>query len=1013
MTHLVTLGSLQLTGDSGALLAGRRKILALLACLLRRAPDPVRRSELTHLLWRDRSENHAKQSLRQALAELRPIFGEALLADGDSVLIDPEACSLDARAFEEAVRLERWEDAARHWGGDFLVGLDSLGGEPWTRWLAEERLKLRHSAVAAFRELHASSDRHDDRKAAMEWSIKWCEVAPLDEDAFAARIGSLVRAGRPVDAAVCYEGFVRRLHNDSHAAPSEKFEALKETFAAGRPAPADTVVVRGTVTLSGLSQLGVDARAVAEAAAVIDGTADEATLKAVSHITSFSFTHAIDELVQHGILAAAGEGKWEFTSSANRDRVFGVISADRRINLQRAIAARLGPPVDANRSPLPRRPSPVRQSSGTRIRPQAVAAASVGAVLLVVAANWAARVTTASAVELKAGSTVLLDHVRATSDRELAGAVNTAATLGLSQSRHVALYKPSEVSRDTVAGASHAERIRALARRERIPRIIALDITGTDSALRVAARLIDGSSGEVLGEESVDTRRAQLVDDLDRLLRRVRVTLGESEEIVRDSSRLLREVGSASIEALSAYADGLEAWSADRTGQARAAWTRALQRDSAFALAELALANDAFTREDVREGDRWVRRAITHASRLTALDVLRARQMIALRDGRLDEASKLAEQAARRSPSSQAWFDVAMAHVAADRCADAIKAFERALAADSAHSPSRLGIADCAISQGNTALALKQVDAAWRIDSTSMRPADYALHRGRALVRAGQYNDADSVFRTMFDGASTDSAAAYRWLAQSLMMRGRYGEALPMLQSATRMMRQVGDVQALFDNTVIEATAYVAIGGRTRASELIDEAVWLAASRPVSASGYFQLGHLMARIGRLNGSREMLRHASIKTPQDVAANAWAVRLLTASLQLAERTPADALGTLDKPNAPIDLEPFRLAVVADANMMVGKPEVALEAARRLSQEWHFGDGAQDEWLRATLRIARVSEMTGDTANARANYRKYVDRWKDADVFLVELSAAQRALVRLGGPAVAAASGPRGR
>ena len=58
-----------------------------------------------------------------------------------------------------------------------------------------------------------------------------------------------------------------------------------------------------------------------------------------------------------------------------------------------------------------------------------------------------------------------------------------------------------------------------------------------------AARLIDGTSGEVLGEETVETRRVRLVDDLDRLLRKVRVTLGESAEIVRDSSRLLREVG--------------------------------------------------------------------------------------------------------------------------------------------------------------------------------------------------------------------------------------------------------------------------------------------------------------------------------------------------------------------------------------------------------------------------------------------------------------------------------------
>ena len=1005
MIQLVTLGSLQLNGESGPLLAGRRKILALLACLVRRSPEPVRRAELAALLWNDRNETHAKQSLRQALAELRPILGDALLADADSVLVDADACRLDVRLFEDAVRLERWDEAAHMWGGDFLHNLDSVGGESWKVWVAAERATLRGHAATAFSALYAVAERRDDRKAAMDWAQKWCDVAPFDEAAWTARINSLVRAGRPVDAAVAFEGFVRRLHNEARGVPSPVFEALRETFAAGRAAPADKVVIRGTVTLSGLTQLGVDARAVAEAAAVIDGAADEATLQAISNVTSFSFKFAVAELVQHGILQPCGDKTWEFTSSANREKVFGVTSGHRRLNLQRAVAARLGTPLETKRSVLPKPAPAAPKSSERRIRPQLLLAASVVGVLLFAGGRWAARIATASAVELEPGSTVLLDHVSDSTDPALAGAINTAATLGLSQSRHVALYKPA-VRRDTTPGARHADRIRALARREKIPRIIAIDITGTDSALRVAARLIDGSSGEVLGEESIDTRRARLVDDLDRLLRKVRVTLGESEEIVRDSSRLLREVGSASIEALSAYADGLEAWSADNAEQARGAWRKALEQDSSFALVELALANDAFNRQAPDEGDRWVRRAITHAARLTALDALRARQMIALREGRLDEASTLAEQIARRAPSSQAWFDVATVHVAAGRCADAINSFERAISLDSTHTPSRLGLAECALAQGNATVALKHLEAARRIDSAGLMPVEYALQRGRVLTRAGRLLEADSAFRTMFTGATVDSAVAFRWLAQLQMMRGRYGEALPMLQSASRLTRQAGDVQGLFDNLVLEANAYSAIGGRSRASELIDEAVAVAATRPVSVSSYFQLGHLMARIGRLNGAREILRQVSARVAQEGGSNQWPIRLLTASLHVAERNGADALTNVDAPNAPADLEPFRLALSADANALAGKHEAAVESARHLDQAWHFGDASQDEWLRSTLRIARYSEMAGDTATARATYKKYVDRWKDADVFLVELSMAQRSLVRLGGAAIAA-------
>ena len=979
---------------------------------MRRSPEPVRRAELAALMWSDRNETHAKQSLRQALAELRPILGDAMLADADSVLVDADACRFDVRVFEDAVRQERWDEAAHVWGGDFLNGLDAVGGESWTAWLLGERAKLRSGAATTFSSLYAIADRRDDRKAAMDWSQKWCDVAPFDEVAWTARINALVRAGRPVDAAVAFEGFVRRLHNEAGGVPSPAFEALRESFAAGRAAPADKVVIRGTVTLSGLSQLGVDARAVAEAAAVIDGAADEATLQAISNINSFSFKAAVAELVQHGILQPCGDKTWEFTSSANREKVSGVTSGHRRLALQRAVAARLGTPLETKRSILPKAAPAAPRATGRSIRPQLFIAAGIVGVLLFAGGRWAARIATASAVELEPGSTVLLDHVSDSADPALAGAINTAATLGLSQSRHVALYK--QVRRDTTPGTRHEDRIRALARREKIPRIIAIDITGTDSALRVAARLIDGSSGEVLGEESVDTRRARLVDDLDRLLRKVRVTLGEPEEIVRDSSRLLREVGSASIEALSAYADGLEAWSADQAEQARDAWKRALEQDSSFALVELALANDAFTRQAADEGDRWVRRAITHSARLTALDALRARQMIALREGRLDEASTLAEQVARRAPSSQSWFDVASVHVAAGRCADAVNAFERAVALDSTHTPSRLGLAECSLAQGNATVALKHLEAARRIDSTGLMPAEYAMQRGRVLTRAGRLVEADSAFRAMFTGAPADSAVAFRWLAQLQMMRGRYGEALPMLLSASRLARQAGDVQALFDNLVLEATAYSAIGGRSRASELIDEAVAVAAARPVSLSSSFQLGHLMARIGRLNGAREILRQVSARVAQEGGSSQWPVRLLTASVHVAERNGAEALTNVDAPNAPADLEPFRLALSADANALAGKHEAAVESARSLDQAWHFGDASQDEWLRSTLRIARYSEMAGDTATARATYKKYVDRWKDADVFIVELSMAQRSLVRLGGAAIAANTpSPRGR
>lgn len=1008
MIFLSTLGSLHLGGDDGPLLPGRRKILALLACILRRSPASLPRADLALLLWPDRSDTHAKQSLRQALAELRGVLGEALETDGDTVRIAPEACGFDVRAFEESVRLERWEEAAAVWCGEFLHGLDGVGGDEWRRWLATERATLCAQAARVFESLLAVSERREERRAAADWAHKWCDVAQLDEKACAARIRALVRVGRPVDAAVCYESFVRRVHAERHEVPSAEFEALRQTFAANRMAPADKVVVRGTVTLSGLAQLSVDARSVAEAAAVAAGPVGGATLQAVSGITSFSFRAAIAELEEHGILRAVdgADARWAFSTAENRERVHRVISADRRLALQRAIAARNGTPAATAVVPPRRRVPSIPFSLPFRV--STLAGAAVAIVALVAGVNWAARVATASSVELEPGSTVLLAEASDATDPALAGALNAAAALGLRQSRHVALYTPASPSRAAdAAREGGAEQLRSLARREGIPRIIALDIRRTDSVLLVAARLIDGSSGAVLGEETVETGRARLVDDMDRLLRRVRVTLGEAEEVVRDSSRPLRVVASPSFEALSAYAAGVEAWGAARPEEARTAWAHALELDSTFALAELALASDAFGRDDTAAGERWARRAVAHANRLTALDALRARQMVAQRDGRLDEASQLALAIAERAPSAQAWFDLASVRWAAGQCADAQRALERALALDSAHVRARFLVAECAVQQGNATLALQALDAVTRLAPDAGKGPAFDRYRGMALVRAGRPRDAEGAFRGMLAGGGRtgDSVAALRWLAQLAMLGGRYGEALPHLQEATRLARRAGDVNELFASLVLETGAFIAIGGRTRASELIDEAYAIANARGVPAAGFFQLGHLMARIGRINGAREALRVAALRATEDSEADDWAVRLLTASVLLVERNGAAALEAIDRPEAPPALEPYRLALTADASAMAGQHDAALAAARQLAQAWHFGTDAQDEWLRATLRIARFSEAAGDTAGAVTAYRRYVDRWKEADVYLVELSLAERNLVRLGGGTVA--------
>src|SRR6476660_9652260 len=109
MLQLQTLGSIRMEGVPDGALTTRRKQIAMLAYLISRGRHPTPRSTLMALLWEDRDEARARQSLRQALLELKRILGDGLLLDGDLVSVAPEAVRLDMTTIDRALEEGRLE----------------------------------------------------------------------------------------------------------------------------------------------------------------------------------------------------------------------------------------------------------------------------------------------------------------------------------------------------------------------------------------------------------------------------------------------------------------------------------------------------------------------------------------------------------------------------------------------------------------------------------------------------------------------------------------------------------------------------------------------------------------------------------------------------------------------------------------------------------------------------------------------------------------------------------------
>ncbi len=130
-----------------------RKARALLAYLARHPGKPISRERLAGLLWGDRPEEQARASLRQAIAELKPLANggrNALQVERDHLRLDPEALETDLGQIEAAAaRSDRSALLALLPDRDerLFANLDDID-DGFDDWLAGERSRQRDALDA-------------------------------------------------------------------------------------------------------------------------------------------------------------------------------------------------------------------------------------------------------------------------------------------------------------------------------------------------------------------------------------------------------------------------------------------------------------------------------------------------------------------------------------------------------------------------------------------------------------------------------------------------------------------------------------------------------------------------------------------------------------------------------------------------------------------------------------------------------------------------------------------------
>ncbi|MGQ0650291.1 MAG: ATP-binding protein [Gemmatimonadaceae bacterium] len=235
---LWTLGQPRVCGDSAVRLCGRRKALVLVAYLARQSPRAIPRERLSRLLWGDRDDSRARQSLRQALLELRRAIGDGLEVQADRVTLHANAVELDATTFECETAAGQFEAAVARWHGDFLETMDDVGAEPFRIWLESERERLRRQLVVALTRLTADALKRGDWRAVERWASRWGQGFPLDERGHLPWMHALRMTGRITEAVSLHAAFVARWRAELNEEPSAALEQLGrqlEDDAAHRP----------------------------------------------------------------------------------------------------------------------------------------------------------------------------------------------------------------------------------------------------------------------------------------------------------------------------------------------------------------------------------------------------------------------------------------------------------------------------------------------------------------------------------------------------------------------------------------------------------------------------------------------------------------------------------------------------------------------------------------------------------------------------------------------------------
>ena len=577
-----------------------------------------------------------------------------------------------------------------------------------------------------------------------------------------------------------------------------------------------------------------------------------------------------------------------------------------------------------------------------------------------------------------------------TEDKTLDGAVMTALEMELKQSRYLKVRGVEDFAAGLRQAEAEGEKGSSPVAARRVAQLVGAkaylygEIQQTGNAYTISVDVLNAASNDKL-VTMVETAasRDQLAAAIDRLASSVRSNLGESSREIGQGSFPLAREGSASLDALHAYALGEAAMQQGRTMDAMSAYQQATVADPRFVEAQLRLswlyiAQDAEVA--AAESAKLALTAANDASERLKLLAGFANELNA--EGNHGQAAEIARQLVALYPhDAEGLTDLARVERLQAHPAEALQAAQQAYGEDARSAEAYAEAERDMIALNHFDGALETVALAERLGVT---PSGVMLAAAYLDGREDLVAEQAALLHPANDGVQPDGAQP------SFGQRGEYALVVDnggrltagavQWRDAAAATRGVPALDSTRSHLLAEAALDRALtGGCGQAISFAGESLAQAAGPEAT----FDAGMAAALCGDTGHAQKTIDTLRQDYPKNSSVTGYYLPDLQAALALEAKDAPGALSALAG-SSQYDLLSLTPYLRSRAHMVAGtSSEAIVDLQQTLDHRGYTFLAGSNVYPMAQIALARGYAAMGDKANSAAAMQHFQVLWKQAD------------------------------